>query len=317
MYLKILATALSAPVAFAALASDTGLSFTPEKISTEIDFGTLSGKAKERVYLPEEKGRKASQLDWKYSNAPIVKGAFNWDLLPRVSVGASGWTTLAGRGGNMVDRDWLDTSNPGTWTDESKHPNTRLNFANEFDLNIKGWLLNQPDYQLGLMAGYQENRYSFTAKGGSYIYSSEGGFRDETGSFPDGERAIGYKQHFKMPYIGLTGNYRYDSFEFGGSFKYSGWVKASDNDEHYNPEKRITYRSDVNNQNYYSVSLHAGYYITPAAKVYVEETWNRITNKKGDTSLYSRNLNISDHTKNGAGIESYNFMTTAGLKYYF
>ena len=80
MYLKILATALSAPVAFAALASDTGLSFTPEKISTEIDFGTLSGKAKERVYLPEEKGRKASQLDWKYSNAPIVKGAFNWDL---------------------------------------------------------------------------------------------------------------------------------------------------------------------------------------------------------------------------------------------
>ena len=73
MYLKILATALSAPVAFAALASDTGLSFTPEKISTEIDFGTLSGKAKERVYLPEEKGRKASQLDWKYSNAPIVR----------------------------------------------------------------------------------------------------------------------------------------------------------------------------------------------------------------------------------------------------
>lgn len=61
MYLKILATALSAPVAFAALASDTGLSFTPEKISTEIDFGTLSGKAKERVYLPEEKGRKASR----------------------------------------------------------------------------------------------------------------------------------------------------------------------------------------------------------------------------------------------------------------
>lgn len=56
----------------------------------------------------------------------------------------------------MVDRDWLDTSNPGTSTDESKHPNTRLNFANEFDLNIKGWLLNQPDYQLGLMAGYQK-----------------------------------------------------------------------------------------------------------------------------------------------------------------
>ncbi len=35
MYLKILATALSTPVAFAELTSDAGLSFTPEKISTK------------------------------------------------------------------------------------------------------------------------------------------------------------------------------------------------------------------------------------------------------------------------------------------
>ncbi|WP_311764205.1 omptin family outer membrane protease, partial [Escherichia coli] len=46
------------------------------------------------------------------------------------------------RGGNMVDQDWMDSSNPGTWTDESRHPDTQLNYANEFDLNIKGWLLN-------------------------------------------------------------------------------------------------------------------------------------------------------------------------------
>ncbi len=72
-------------------------------------------------------------------------------------------------------------------------------------------------------------------------------------------------------------------------------MKASDNDEHYNPEKRSTYRSDVNNQNYYSVSLHAGYYITPAAKVYVEGTWNRITNKKGGTSLYFRIFILFNH----------------------
>ncbi|EPP6407122.1 omptin family outer membrane protease [Escherichia coli] len=111
MYLKVLDTALSVPVVFAALASDTGLSFTPEKISTEIGFGTLSGKAKERVSLPEEKGRKASQSDWEYSNAAIVKSAFNRELLPTVSFGASGWTTLAGSGGKY---GWLDTSNPGT-----------------------------------------------------------------------------------------------------------------------------------------------------------------------------------------------------------
>ncbi len=167
------------------------------------------------------------------------------------------------------------------------------------------------------MAGYQESRYSFTARGGSYIYSSEEGFRDDIGSFPNGERAIGYKQRFKMPYIGLTGSYRYEDFELGGTFKYSGWVEAFDNDEHYDPGKRITYRSKVKDQNYYSVAVNAGYYVTPNAKVYIEGAWNRVTNKKGDTSLYDHNDNTSDYSKNGAGIENYNFITTAGLKYTF
>lgn len=81
-----------------------------------------------------------------------------------------------------------------------------------------------------------------------------------------------------MPYIGLTGNYRYDNFEFSGTLKYSGWVKASDNDEHY--ARDLTFRSKVKNQNYYSIAANAGYYVTPNAKVYVEGSWNRITNKK-------------------------------------
>ncbi|WP_436839497.1 omptin family outer membrane protease [Shigella flexneri] len=41
---------------------------------------------------------------------------------------------------------------------------------------------------------------------------------------PSGERTIGYKQLFKIPYIGLTANYRHENFEFGAELKYSGWV---------------------------------------------------------------------------------------------
>ncbi|HEL5774086.1 TPA: omptin family outer membrane protease, partial [Escherichia coli] len=37
----------------------------------------------------------------------------------------------------------------------------------------------------------------------------------------------------------------------------------------------------------------------------------------GNTSLYDHNDNTSDYSKNGAGIENYNFITTAGLKYTF
>lgn len=99
----------------------------------------------------------------------------------------------------MVDQDWMDSGTPGTWTDESRHPDTRLNYANEFDLNVKGWFLKESDYRLAIMAGYQESRYSFNATGGTYIYSENGGFRNETGALPDKIKVIGYKQHFKIP----------------------------------------------------------------------------------------------------------------------
>ncbi|HAO0301243.1 TPA: omptin family outer membrane protease [Escherichia coli] len=315
MRLHILTMALTAPLAFSSLASTSSPFFTPEKVSTDISLGTLSGKTKERVYNEVEGGRKVSQLDWKYSNAAIIKGTINWELMPQVSLGLSGWTTIDSRSGDMIDKDWLDANNPNTWTDESRHPRTHLNYANEFDLNIKGWVFNEPDRKLGVMAGYQESRYSFNSTGGTYIYSENGGFRNETGAFPDTERGIAYKQRFKIPYIGLISSWRYNDIEINGAFKYSGWVDASDNDEHY--ERGLTFRSRVNNQHYYAVTTNIGYYVTASAKVYVEGTWNRITNKKGNATVYDRNDNTTETFKNGAGIESYNMMAVAGLKYTF
>ena len=98
MQTKLLAIMLAAPVVFSSQEASASDFFGPDKISTEINLGTLSGKTKERVYEPEEGGRKVSQLDWKYSNAAILKGAVNWELNPWLSVGAAGWTTLNSRG---------------------------------------------------------------------------------------------------------------------------------------------------------------------------------------------------------------------------
>ena len=52
--------ALSALVTLNTLVTTEPFAFTPEKVSTELSLGTVSGKTKERVYLPEEKGCKAS-----------------------------------------------------------------------------------------------------------------------------------------------------------------------------------------------------------------------------------------------------------------
>lgn len=177
--------------------------FTPDSLKVDIGLSNLGGKTRERLYDPDNGGHKNSQLNWKYSNAAIIKGSLDWDLIPWISIGTSGWTTIASRGGYMDDTDWLD-ENQKTWTDQSRHPDTRLNYANEFDFNVKGWLLNQPVYRFGVMAGYQQSRYSSKANGGSYNYTDEDTGLADIGTFPDRTTVIGYKQHFKMPYIGLV-----------------------------------------------------------------------------------------------------------------
>ncbi|EFC9624080.1 omptin family outer membrane protease [Escherichia coli] len=83
MRAKLLGIVLTTPIAISSFASTETLSFTPDNINADISLGTLSGKTKERVYLAEEGGRKVSQLDWKFNNAAIIKGAINWDLMPR------------------------------------------------------------------------------------------------------------------------------------------------------------------------------------------------------------------------------------------
>lgn len=106
MRAKLLGIFLTTPIAISSFASTETLSFTPDNINADISLGTLSGKTKERVYLAEEGGRKVSQLDWKFNNAAIIKGAINWDLMPQISIGAAGWTT---RG------CWLDNSRQPRW----------------------------------------------------------------------------------------------------------------------------------------------------------------------------------------------------------
>ncbi len=135
----------------------------------------------------------------------------------------------------MVDHDWMSSEQPG-WTDRSIHPDTSANYANEYDLNVKGWLLQGDNYKAGVTAGYQETRFSWTARGGSYIYDN-GRY---IGNFPHGVRGIGYSQRFEMPYIGLAGDYRINDFECNVLFKYSDWVNAHDNDEHY--MRKLTFR---------------------------------------------------------------------------
>ena len=180
--------------------------FSPDSVTVSASGGMLSGKSHEMVY-DDVTGRKISQLDWKIKNVAILKGDISWDAYPFLTLNARGWTSLASGSGHMDDYDWMN-ERQSSWTDHSTHPATNVNYANEYDLNVKGWILQGESYKAGVTAGYQESRFSWTATGGSYNYDNG----TNTGNFPAGERGIGYSQRFSMPYIGLVGQYRINNF---------------------------------------------------------------------------------------------------------
>lgn len=162
---------LTTPIVISSFASTETLSFTPDNINADISLGTLSGKNK-RACLSGHEGEaeKSVNLTGNSITLQLLKGQLIGIYAPDITL-LAGQHSAAEVAIWSIRTGWIPVT--GTWTDESRHPDTQLNYANEFDLNIKGWLLNEPNYRLGLMAGYQESRYSFTARGGSYIYSSE------------------------------------------------------------------------------------------------------------------------------------------------
>lgn len=284
--------------------------FSPESLTVSASAGMLSGKSHEMVY-DEVIGRKISQLDWKIKNVAILKGDISWDAYSFLTLNARGWTSLASGSGHMDDYDWMNAKQ-SSWTDHSSHPSTNVNYANEYDLNVKGWIFQGDNYKAGVTAGYQETRFSWTATGGSYNYDN-GAYQ---GNFPAGERGIGYSQRFSMPYIGLAGQYRFNDFEFNALFKFSDWVRAHDNDEHY--MRDLTFREKTTDSRYYGASVDAGYYVTPHAKVFAEFTYSSYEEGKGGTQIIDTNTGESGSIGgDAAGISNHNYTITAGLQYRF
>ncbi|UFK37678.1 omptin family outer membrane protease [Pectobacterium parvum] len=166
-----------------------------DSITVSTSLGWLAGESKEYVY-DTNTSRKLSELDWKINNTAIIKGDISWDPHFWLTLNARGWTTFASSGAGMDDYDWLDASQ-SHWTHWSNSPNTLLNYANEFDVNAKAWLVKRPNYKVGAVVGYQQTRFSWTAFGGHFQYDNGSYISD----FPRGKPSIGYQQKFSMPYV--------------------------------------------------------------------------------------------------------------------
>ncbi|WP_213989456.1 omptin family outer membrane protease [Sodalis sp. dw_96] len=284
--------------------------YDAQSIKASAAMGWLNGESKEFAYDARD-GYKISELNWTLKNTAIFKGDIAWDATEFLTLNLRGWTTLASSGSKMDDYDWLDRGQ-SHWTDRSTHPNSRLNHANEFDVNVKGWLLNAPEYRLGTVFGYQQTRFSWTAFGGSFNYKNG----TDNGEYAPGARAIGYRQKYFMPYLGVAGMYRYQNVEFNTLLKFSPWVKARDNDEHY--MRDITFRHQGKGSRYYSATVDAGYYVTPNTKIYAELSLNKYEENKGSHTKTCNHCGNKDYFGgNSSGMSNTYYTASAGVQYLF
>jgi plasminogen activator len=279
-----------------------------ERFSLNASVGYLSGTSKEFVY-DESNGRKVSELDWEIKGAPVLRAEANYQLLQWLDLNARGWVTLSESNGVMNDYDWLNPQQV-SWTDWSHHEDTSFRQGNEFDLNVRAWFFQQPSYQFAGMAGYQRTLFSFNAKSGCFIYNNG----EEIGCFPQNQSIIGYKQVFETPYLGLAGKYRVNAFELNGLVKFSNWVDAQDEDQHY--LRHLTFHERGSHFKYYNALINAGYFIKPQIKLFVEGTFSYIPNHAANSEVIDNSTGEREYAPVGAaGLQNSNYIIALGVQY--
>ncbi|MCQ3033716.1 omptin family outer membrane protease [Pseudomonas syringae] len=198
-------------------------------IELNLGVGMLNGKSQEKVY---DLGQKLSELNWDIKQVPTLHLGLAYHPLDWLTLDVRGWTRMNAGNSHMTDHDWRDGEAAG-WTDFSDHPDTRLNKAWQAEVSATAWTLKREDLAFGVMAGYQRSQFDWQARGGSYVYSSDDGFRDDVGDFQKGQKGITYRQTYATPFLGLVGLYNHQNWTLEGRFKYSQWVKPRDFDTHH------------------------------------------------------------------------------------
>lgn len=210
--------------------------------SLDASVGLVEGTASERVfYYPPPYGRKfkLSELTWDLKDVVMagVHGSVGYGRWLRLNIGV--WSALTSGNGMMVDRDWAYDPlfaaflepNDQNWTHESRHPDTSLDKGTMVDLNLSVLALPAGPFSLRGIVGYKNDTWSWTARGGTYVYSRYG-FRDTAGTIPEGLAVIAYEQKYSIPYIGIGASWARPSFQLESHLLFSPLVSASDTDDH-------------------------------------------------------------------------------------
>lgn len=253
--------------------------------------GQVAGTCSEKIFShPLGREFLLSELKWDYRSVTITGLMASAGIGGRYRVNVGYWSALAGGHGLMVDRDWIYRDSvtaglvPGdaNWTDESRHPDTSLDGGTMLDLNVNVLALRAAPFSLRGILGFKRDAWDWSARGGTYVYSSSG-FRDNVGAFEPDRQVIEYKQTYAVPYLGIGGNWSTRSFLVDTHLLLSPAIRASSTD--YHDLRDMTFAGDFSGGFYVGLGLTTTYAVTQRWAVTFRGEYQSISRLTGDMTV--------------------------------
>jgi plasminogen activator len=283
------------------------------KIEAEISAGHMQATSHELVY-DADTGRKVSELIWTMDDVAVIGGKLSFQPTRWWSFDVGGFIN-ATETATMDDYDWLDegTSN---WTHWSHHEDTDLKAMQMFDFSSKLALWRSEALDVKALAGYRFDNFEWVARGGTYIYSSDTGFRDLVGDFPPGVAGITYRQEFNTPYLGASGQLRLGPVTIDATVAGSVWVGGQDHDQHH--FRGLVFKEDFEGGQMLKVDVEGRYQMTDELALKV--AWQHLDYErmKGPTKITSPGFSGSvTYPGDSAGADHQSDIISGGLVYTF
>lgn len=309
--------AATGPVAVAP--ADTGQVLDIAPASSAVRFtlgvgaGYLTGESTEIVYWPELNNHKASELTWNIDNLYMIGVSGVLEVGSRLSFNFDGWFKATDGEGSMDDYDWLT---PGAdWTHWSHHEDTDVTDASIIDVSVNYSFFRAQNAVLIGIVGYKRDNFGWVAKGGDFVYSS-GGFRNSTGSFPDGELGISYEQTLESFYggIGFSAEFT-NKFRLAGRIIYSPFVQGEATDYHH-MRNLVTY-DDFDDGDLIAFDITGTFGFTEHLGLEVGFSYQSYDTMQGDGEWHFNDEGVVVDYDDGSGMDQSSMTISTSLQYTF
>lgn len=205
----------------------------------------------------------------------------------------------------MENHYWIYPGNAGPngpedWTDRSLHPDTSLDHYWSGSLEVGKTLFSNDDTSVSLGAGLQYTDVKWTATGGSFIYSAFD-FRDDAGSFADGEKVFSYRQRIPVLYASAGLSHDIGDLTLGAGLKGGLSFGIRDTEDDWLRTLRVHDRMKAAPM--LGADLSATYHWNEKTTLYLAGGFEKIFQARGDMEAINTLTGGSSGIENAAGAD--------------